>query len=83
MFRTTLRRGAEIFAFGLLFRWRHVIAWGWVAMDADLFRVDILNTIGASMMLMAVVCWAAKLPRAYPLASRLQCLRVRLLLFLC
>jgi len=54
--RTTLR-GAEIFAFGLLFRLQeHLIAWGW-APKSDLLRVDILNTIGLSMMLMAVVCW--------------------------
>jgi uncharacterized membrane protein len=55
--RTTFRRGAEIFALGLLFRLQeYVIAWGW-APWTDLFRVDILNTIGASMMLMALVCW--------------------------
>jgi hypothetical protein len=58
-FITTLRRGTEIFALGLLFRLQeYVIALGW-APWTDLFRVDILNTIGASMMLMAVVCWAA------------------------
>jgi len=33
-----------------------VIAWGW-APKSDLFRVDILNTIGLSMMLMGTVCW--------------------------
>jgi uncharacterized membrane protein len=55
--RTTIRRGAEIFAFGLLFRLQeYVIAWGW-APKSDLLRVDILNTIGLSMMLMGVLCW--------------------------
>jgi uncharacterized membrane protein len=55
--RTTIRRGAEILAFGLLFRLQeYVIAWGW-APKSDLLRVDILNTIGVSMMLMGVVCW--------------------------
>ncbi len=55
--RTTIRRGAEIFAFGLLFRLQeYLIAWGW-APWSDLFRVDILNTIGVSMMLMGVLCW--------------------------
>jgi hypothetical protein len=55
--RTTIRRGAEIFAFGLLFRLQeYLIAWGW-APWSDLFRVDILNTIGMSMMLMGVLCW--------------------------
>jgi uncharacterized membrane protein len=55
--RTTIRRGAEIFAFGLLFRLQeYVIAWGW-APPSDLLRVDVLNTIGLSMMLMGVLCW--------------------------
>jgi len=54
---TTIRRGAEIFAFGLLFRLQeYVVAWGW-APKTDLLRVDILNTIGVSMMLMGVLCW--------------------------
>jgi uncharacterized membrane protein len=55
--RTTIRRGAEIFGFGLLFRMQeYLIAWGW-APKSDLLRVDILNTIGVSMMLMGVLCW--------------------------
>jgi uncharacterized membrane protein len=55
--RSTIRRGAEIFAFGLLFRVQeYLISWGW-APKSDLLRVDILNTIGLSMMLMGVVCW--------------------------
>ena len=54
---TTIRRGAEIFGFGLLFRLQeYVISWGW-APKSDLLRVDILNTIGMSMMLMGVLCW--------------------------
>jgi uncharacterized membrane protein len=54
---TTIWRGAEIFGFGLLFRLQeYVIAWGW-APKTDLLRVDILNTIGVSMMLMGVLCW--------------------------
>src|SRR5713101_3855071 len=55
--KTTIRRGAEVFALGLLFRIQEfAIALGW-APWSDLFRVDILNTIGLSMMLMGVVCW--------------------------
>jgi uncharacterized membrane protein len=55
--KTTIRRGAEIFALGLLFRLQeYVIAWGW-APWSDLLRVDILNTIGLSMMLMGLVSW--------------------------
>jgi uncharacterized membrane protein len=56
---TTVRRGAEIFALGLLFRVQEfLIAWGW-APWSDLFRVDVLNIIGLSMMLMGVACWMA------------------------
>jgi uncharacterized membrane protein len=56
--RKTIRRGAEILALGLLFRLQeYLIALGW-APWSDLFRVDILSTIGASMMLMGVMCWA-------------------------
>jgi uncharacterized membrane protein len=55
--RTTIRRGAEIFGLGLLFRLQEfVIAWGW-APWSDLLRVDILNMIGLSMMLMGLLCW--------------------------
>jgi uncharacterized membrane protein len=62
--RVTIRRGAEIFGLGLLFRVQeYLIAWGW-APWSDLFRVDILNTIGISMMLMGVSCglvlWIAR-----------------------
>jgi len=54
--RTMLRRGAEIFAFGLLFRVQeYLIAWGW-APWSDLLRVDVLNIIGLSMILMALLC---------------------------
>jgi uncharacterized membrane protein len=57
--RTTIRRGAEILALGLLFRLQEfLIAWGW-APWSDLLRVDVLNVIGVSMMLMGVFCWAA------------------------
>jgi len=54
--RAMARRGAEIFAFGLLFRLQEfLIAWGW-APWSDLLRVDVLNIIGLSMILMALLC---------------------------
>jgi uncharacterized membrane protein len=54
---STIRRGAEILVFGLLFRLQEfLVAWGW-APKSDLLRVDVLNTIGLSMMLMGIVCW--------------------------
>jgi uncharacterized membrane protein len=70
--RATIRRGAEIFAFGLLFRLQeYLIAWGWAPLS-DLLRVDILNTIGLSMMLMGVVCWLAlSIPQGGPARLRL------------
>ena len=55
--KKTILRGAEIFGLGLLFRVQEfVISMGW-APWSDLFRVDILNIIGLSMMLMGVLCW--------------------------
>jgi uncharacterized membrane protein len=54
---TTIWRGSEILGLGLLFRFQeYVISWGW-APWSDLLRVDILNTIGISMMLMGMMCW--------------------------
>src|SRR5208282_5265336 len=50
--RQTIRRGAEIFALGLLFRLQeYALGFKWVPWT-DLFRVDILNILGISMMLM-------------------------------
>jgi len=64
--RSTILRGAEIFGFALLFRLQEfLVAWGW-APKSDLLRVDILNTIGISMMLMGVVCWLALAVRRDP-----------------
>ncbi len=66
--RTMIRRGAEILGFGLLFRLQEfLIAWGW-APKSDLLRVDVLNIIGISMMMMALLCgatlfvWESKRP---------------------
>jgi len=57
---TTIRRGAEIFALGLLFRVQEfALGYPWSPWT-DLLRVDILNTIGVSMMLMGVVCRFAR-----------------------
>src|ERR1700731_2454668 len=57
--RAPIRPGAEVFGYGLLFRLQeYLVAWGW-APKSDLLRVDVLNTIGLSMMLMGVVCWLA------------------------
>jgi uncharacterized membrane protein len=52
--KTTIRRGAEIFGMGLLFRLQEFLLGQPWAPWTDLLRVDILNTIGFSMMLMGV-----------------------------
>ena len=53
----TIKRGAEIYGFGLLFRLQeYLISFPWSPWT-DLLRMDVLNCIGASMMLMGVVCW--------------------------
>jgi uncharacterized membrane protein len=55
--RRVIFRGAQILLLGLLFRVQEfLIAWGW-APWSDLFRVDILNTIGVSIILMGTICW--------------------------
>ena len=55
--KKTITRGAEILALGLLFRLQeYAIALGW-APWSDLFRVDILNTIGSSLILLGLMCW--------------------------
>jgi uncharacterized membrane protein len=49
--RQTILRGAEVLGLGLLFRlMEYALAWGW-APWTDLLRVDVLNMIGLSMML--------------------------------
>jgi uncharacterized membrane protein len=57
--RQGILRGAEIFGLGLLFRVQeYVLGYPWSPWT-DLLRVDVLNILGISMMLMGVVCWLA------------------------
>ena len=71
--RTTILRGAEILGLGLLFRLQeYAVAWGW-APKTDLLRVDVLNTIGVSMMLLGVMCWAVNMwgqPQSQAMGAR-------------
>jgi uncharacterized membrane protein len=55
--RQTILRGAEIFGLGILFRIQEFVLGITVAPWTDLFRVDILNMLGISMMMMGVLCW--------------------------
>ena len=57
--RQALLRGAEIFGLGIVFRVQeYVLGYGYSTWS-DLFRVDILNILGISMMLMGALCWLA------------------------
>ena len=54
--RSTILRGVEVFGLGLLFRVQEfLLGQPWVPWT-DLFRVDVLNIIGLSMILMGLVC---------------------------
>jgi len=54
--KVIIRRGAEIWALAMLFRLQeYFIAWHW-APWTDLFRMDVLNCIGVSLMLIGIVC---------------------------
>src|ERR1700686_2685961 len=55
--RTTILRGAEIFALGLLFRVQDLVLGYPNSPWTDLLRVDVLNILGLSMILTAVLCW--------------------------
>jgi uncharacterized membrane protein len=57
--RTTILRGAEIYGLGLLFRGQEFLLGYPNSPWTDLLRVDVLNILGMSMMLMGVLCWAA------------------------
>ena len=55
--KQTILRGAEIFGLGLLFRVQEfALGYPW-SPRTDLVRVDVLNILGLSMMLMGVLCW--------------------------
>ena len=55
--KTTIRRGAEIFGLGMLFRLQEYALGYPGAPWTDLFRVDVLNILGLSMILMGILCW--------------------------
>jgi uncharacterized membrane protein len=54
--RQTILRGAEVFGLGLLFRVQEfALGYRWVPWT-DLLRVDVLNILGISIMLLGVFC---------------------------
>jgi uncharacterized membrane protein len=77
IFRTTILRGAEIFGLGLLFRVQEfALGYRWVPWT-DLLRVDVLNILGLSMMLMGVLCWLSSSENASSPAAVLASSRDR------
>jgi uncharacterized membrane protein len=58
--RTTILRGAEVFGLGLLFRLQEFVLGQPGAPWTDLLRVDVLNVIGISLMLMGAVNFLAR-----------------------
>jgi uncharacterized membrane protein len=55
--KQTILRGGEIFGLGLLFRIQeYALGHRWVPWT-DLLRVDILNILGFSMMVLGILCW--------------------------
>ncbi len=53
---TTIRRGAEIFGLALLLRLQEFLLAFGHAPWTDLLRVDILNVIGVSLVMMGIIC---------------------------
>src|SRR5258705_530450 len=52
-------RGAEVFGLGILFRVQEFILGIPISPWTDLLRVDVLNILGLSMILLGVLCWVA------------------------
>jgi uncharacterized membrane protein len=67
--RETIRRGAEILGLGLLFRVQEWALGQPSSPWTDLLRVDILNEIGVSIMLLGVAFWVARTRRKAVLAG--------------
>jgi len=65
----TISRGAFVFVLGLLFRLQEYILGLPGAQWTDLLRVDVLNVIGVSIMLMGLVCWVAPTRMANAIAA--------------
>jgi uncharacterized membrane protein len=55
--KKTILRGAEIFGLGILFRIQEFVLGYPISPWTDLLRVDVLNILGVSMILIAVLCW--------------------------
>ena len=58
--RKSITRGAEVLALGYLFRVQEYLLGLPKSPWTDLLRVDILTTIGISIILMSAICWVAR-----------------------
>lgn len=68
--KQTILRGAEIFGLGLLFRVQEfALGYKWVPWT-DLLRVDVLNILGISIMLMGMLCWIVTIDSEKALRAR-------------
>ena len=56
--KQVMLRGAEVFGLGILFRMQEYILGIPYVPWTDLARVDVLNILGISMILLGAVCWA-------------------------
>jgi len=74
----TIRRGAEIFGLGLLFRVQEFALGQPGAPWTDLLRVDVLNVIGLSIVLVGVLCWFARTRLGNTLLAGIAALTVAL-----
>jgi uncharacterized membrane protein len=66
IFKTALLRGAEIFGWGLLLRVQEFVLGYPKSPWTDLFRVDVLNILGVSLILMALFWKLTTAPRVIP-----------------
>jgi uncharacterized membrane protein len=55
--KKSILRGVEIYGLGILFRIQEYVLGYPISPWTDLVRVDILNILGISMMLMGALCW--------------------------
>jgi uncharacterized membrane protein len=68
--RQVVLRGAEVFGLGILFRLQEFVLGIPISPWTDLLRVDVLNILGITMILMGMMCWAAGLGTPAVLRTR-------------
>src|SRR5260370_27866439 len=71
-------RGAEVFGLGILFRVQEFIVGVPVSPWTDLLRVDVLNILGLSMILLGVLCWVGGGGRGTAVVVRMRSLALAL-----